>query len=188
MDQPHGDAPPPVTAVLEQGERVLWSGRPAPRPYVVGGLVVTVPLGLIAVGSAVTWTQGVDRLPGWAVGVLALVLIFAVHMLVLRPLLSLYLARRLYYAITDRRALVVCDGWGGRLYQLAHDQGAPVAIKGPGNSGKIKLGPAESSSMDVLLLGRAAVPGFYGLGDVDEPLAVLLRQRSSSGTRGAQPA
>jgi hypothetical protein len=179
MEIPRTSLPEPLLAVLARGEAVLWTGRPAAFPYVAGGLLVTVPLGIIAVGSALSWTHGSDlaQLPPWAKAVLGLVLVFAAHMLILRPLLGLYHARHTYYAVTDRRAVVVCDAWGGRLQQLAHDQGAPVAVKGPGSFGKIQFSRSAGSSVDVLIFGRAAMPGFYGLTDVDRPLAVLLGQR-----------
>jgi len=173
------ESPQTVSNLLEEGESVLWSGCPAALPYVLGGMVVTVPLGLVAVASALSWTRNeeIASLPLWSHAVLAVVLIFAAHVLVLRPLLGLHIARRTSYAITDRRALVVCDAFGGRVQQLAHDQGQLTAINGPRNFGKIQFGRSASSSIDVLLFGRAAIPGFYGLPNLEQPLAVLRELR-----------
>ncbi len=170
---------PPVATVLEQDEAVLWTGRPVAWAYVFGGMVVTLPLGVVALGSALSWTRGaqLEQLPLWAKAVLLLVLVFSAHMLVLRPLLGLDLARHTYYAITERRALVVCDAWGGRVQQLSHDDGTLLVVEGPRSFGKIQFGRTARSSLDVLLFGRAAIPGFYGLNDVEQPLATLLRQR-----------
>jgi hypothetical protein len=173
-----------VESALDEGESVLWTGRPSSLAYVFGGLVVTAPLGLIAVGSALSWTRGerIAALPLWAQALLVLVLVFAVHMLILRPLLGLHIARRTAYAITDRRALVVCDVLGGRVQELRHDQGELIAIRGPRDFGKIQFGRTASSSVDVLLFGRAAIPGFYGLADLDEPLVRLGELRQSTTT------
>ena len=98
-----------VDRELNQGETVLWIGHPSALAYVFGSVVVTAPLGLIAVGSALSWTRGeqLAALPAWVHGLLGLVARFALHMLLLRPLLSLRIARRSTYAITGRRALVV---------------------------------------------------------------------------------
>jgi len=170
-----------VAALLEEGETVLWTGRPTALAFVLGGMVLTVPLGAIAVGSATSWSAGagLTALPTWAKVVVAVVLAFAGHMLVLRPMLGLYIAYRTSYVITDRRALVVCEAWSGRVQQLRHDEGELVAVKGLKGFGKIQFGRTASSSLDVLLFGRAAIPGFYGLQNVDDPLATLRRQRGA---------
>jgi hypothetical protein len=171
--------PAAMSQQLDPEEKVLWLGRPSPKAYLLGGALVTYPLGVIAVASAWTWTSGVSwpLIPLWAKTVLALVALFALHMLVSRPLLSLFLARHTYYAITNRRALVVCDVFGGRIQQLAHDEGELHTIKNAKGSGKIQFSRSASSSFDVLLLGRAAIPGFYGLPHVDHVLAELERHR-----------
>jgi len=182
MVDPAENNPFQATGVLEPGEKVLWSGAPVALAYVFGGMVVTVPLGLVAVGSALSWTRGENlaAMPLWAKAVLGLVLLFAAHMLLFRPLLSYYLARHTHYAVTNRRALVLCDAWNGRLQQLPHEEGSVVAIRGPKNFGKIQFGRTASSSVDVILFGRAAIPGFYGLRDVDEPLRPLLELRGEA--------
>lgn len=166
---------------------MVWTGRPSSLAFVVGGLVVTAPLGLIAVASALSWTRGeqIAALPLWARALLLLVLVFAAHMLVLRPVLGLYIAHHTAYAITDRRALVVCDILGGRIQELRHDRGELIAARGPRNFGKIQFGRTASSSVDVLLLGRAAIPGFYGVADLDEPLVRLSELRQSATTSPA---
>jgi len=175
--------PPPLGRVLEQDERLVWYGRPAPGAYVFGGLVVTAPLGLIAVASALTWTSGLElaSTPLWVKAVVGLVLAFAAHMLLFRPLLGWHLARRTHYAITDRRALVVCNAWSGRRQELRHDQGSPLVVRGPRNFGKIQFCRSAGSSADVLLMGRAAIPGFYGLRDVEAVHEVLADQRGAVG-------
>jgi hypothetical protein len=163
---------------------VVWLDQPVPGAYVFGGLVVTAPLGVIAVASALTWTSGVDLSrppPAWVLVVLGVVMLFAAHMLLFRPLLGWYLARRSYYVVTDQRALVVCDAWSGRLQELAHGAGRLFVVRGPGNSGKIQFGRVAGSSMDVLLMGRAAIPGFYGLKDLDEALEALSGLRRDVG-------
>ena len=164
---------------LEPGESVLWTGRPCTAAYVLGSIMATAPLGLIAAGSAVSWTRGeqILALPAWVHALLALVALFALHMLAVRPLLSLHIARRTAYAITDRRALVVCHGLGRRVQQLPHGEGELVVVPGLGSYGKIQFGRIAGSSLDVLVLGRAAVPGFYGLSDLKTPLSRLRELR-----------
>lgn len=172
-------APAFISALLQQDEELLWWDQPSLLNYVGGGLVITVPLGLIAVGSAVSWIgwMAPEDLPGWTIAVLAMVLIFAAHMLLLRPLLSFGQARKTYYAVTDKRALVLCHARKQLLQQLPHDQIDLLVIPGAGNRGKIKFGRIASSSLDVLIFGRAAIPGFYGLRDLSSVLPLLRQQR-----------
>lgn len=179
MERPD-EQPRALSRVLEKDEQVIWSGRPSAGAYVFGGLVVTVPLGLIAIGSTLSWTNGMELggLPVWAKIVVGVVLLFAAHMLLLRPLLGFHLARRTYYAITDKRALVVCEAWGCRIQQLHHDRGELLVVEGPKDFGKIQFGRTASSSIDVLLLGRAAIPGFYGLRSLGQVHETLRNQRS----------
>jgi hypothetical protein len=191
QDQPQDQAPlpPPMERALQQDERLIWRGQPMPGAYVFGGLVVTAPLGLIAVASAMTWTQGVHltSTPLWAQLVLGVLLVFAAHMILIRPLLGWHLARRTYYAITDRRALVVCDAWSGWTQELRHDQGTPLVVRGPRNFGKIQFCRAAGSSVDVILMGRAAIPGFYGLKEVALVHKLLISQRGEPARKAGQP-
>jgi hypothetical protein len=185
QDQDQAPIPPPIVGELQQDERLIWRGQPVPGAYVFGGLVVTAPLGLIAVASAMTWTQGVHlaSTPLWAKLVLGVLMVFAAHMILIRPLLGWHLARRTHYAITDRRALVVC---GGRTQELRHDQGTPLVVRGPRNFGKIQFCRAAGSSADVILMGRAAIPGFYGLKEVESVHELLVNQRGEPARKAGQ--
>ena len=174
--------PPELTARLEQGEELIWWGRPLPRGYVAGGAIVTVPAGLVAVISAYLWVgeKAVGDLPLWSLPLVALLALFAAHMIVLRPLLSLRQARATSYAITDRRALAVCLSGKGRVFSVPHDQGKLQVVRGPHGAGKVQFSRTAASSVDVLLMGRAAIPGFYGLKDVEGVAEVLKKAREQA--------
>lgn len=169
--------PQPIRDILDQDEQVRWWDQPSPVAYVGNSLVLTMPLGLIAVISALTWvgTAKLGAMPAWTLVVLGLVLLFAAHMVVLRPLLNLRHAQRTYYAITDRRALALCCTPKPLVHDLTHDQGQLVVIERGGGQGLIRFDRVARSSLEVLIFGRAAIPGFYGLRQVKEP-AALLRQ------------
>lgn len=178
MDATAAQAVPASLAnVLEPDERLLWWGRPEPRLYIAGGFGVTAPLGLIGLLSVVSWVGGapLGGLPPWALTVVGLVLTFSLHMLLLRPLLGLHQARCTTYAITDRRALVVCGRTRRLLQQIRHDEGELLVIEGLRSRARIQFGRTAASSLEVLIFGRAAIPGFYGLTEI-KPVIDLLHQ------------
>lgn len=174
--------PSELSSRLEQGEELIWWGRPVPRGYVAGGAIVTVPAGLVALISAYLWVGGSDvsDLPLWSLPLVALLALFAAHMILLRPLLSLRQARATSYAITDRRALAVCLSSTGRVFSVPHDQGKLQVVRGPHGAGKVQFSRTAASSIDVLIMGRAAVPGFYGLKDVEDVARVLRKARGEA--------
>ncbi len=184
------EAPPPeeLKQILALEEEVLWWDRPAPMRYVGGSLVLTVPLGLISVGSALSWVGWGNpaELPLWALVVLGLVALFAAHMLVFRPLLNLSHAHRMLYAVTDRRALVLCLGSKPLIHDLPHDSGRMVVFEGRSGQGKIKFARTAKSSLEVLIFGRAAIPGFYGLRDVKPVVSILEKLREEGGGKMEQ--
>ena len=177
------DLPQEIRQILETDEELLWWGKPEPKQYVGGSLLLTIPLGLIAVGSALSWIgwRAPMELPLWALVVLGLILLFAVHMLILRPLLNYSQATKTSYAVTDRRALVVCQGQKPLVHDLSHDHGQMVVFEGRSGKGKIKFARTAKSSLEVLIFGRAAIPGFYGLPDIHPVVAILQEQRKRQG-------
>jgi len=172
-------APPELTDQLDDSETLRWWGRPRPAHYVAGGAMLTVPLGLFALGSAYTWIGGLDpsALPAWAIGMLVVLLLFAAHMILARPLLSYRQAQQTFYGVTDRRSLAICTSGKGRVFEVPHHQGDLLMVKGLHGAWKVQFGRTASSSVDVLLMGRAAVPGFYGLESVEEVRRVLEEVR-----------
>ena len=174
------DLPPELSSRLDDGEEVLWWGRPTPSRYVAGGAMVTVPMGLVALVSGYLWLGGSapGELPLWTLTLVGMLALFALHMIVFRPLLSLRQARATAYAVTNRRALAVCLFGRGRVFSVPHDQGKLQVVRGPHGAGKVQFSRTATSSVDVLIMGRAAVPGFYGLKDVE---AVAARLKESRG-------
>lgn len=171
--------PSELSSRLEQGEALIWWGRPVPRGYVAGGALVTVPAGLVALVSGYFWVGGSapGDLPLWSLPLIGLLGLFAFHMILLRPLLSLRQAKATTYAVTDRRALAVCLSGRGRVFSVPHDKGRLQVVLGPHGAGKVTFSRTAASSIDVLIMGRAAVPGFYGLTDAEGVARQLRKAR-----------
>jgi len=139
-------------------------------------------MGLVAVVSAYFWVGGSSpgELPLWSLTLVGMLALFALHMIVFRPLLSLRQAKATAYAITSRRALAVCLSGRGRVFSVPHDQGKLQVVRGPHGAGKVQFSRTATSSVDVLIMGRAAVPGFYGLKDVEAVAALLKESRGEA--------
>jgi hypothetical protein len=89
-------------ALLEPGERVLWSGQPNPLRYMQAKSGIKIMLGFGVLILAEFWASG-PREPKWVAALLYLV----AFTLLLSPLWMAFRAYRTTYALTDRRALTV---------------------------------------------------------------------------------
>jgi hypothetical protein len=108
---------------LQEGERLLWSGRPDTRRLLVRSDAFLVPFSLMWAGFTIFWEAGVltakttsggDRyglfFVLWGLPFVAIGLYLVVGRLVARR----YFGPRTAYAITDRRAIVLKPARGGR--------------------------------------------------------------------------
>lgn len=106
------------TPHLEEGEEVLWQGRPDQRRFILTALDVWSLL-VLAIGYAIMaplavgrWTEAGDWRPG-------LVLLIAIPIvLLMRLVLEPKTRRSQYYALTDRRALVGIGAKPSKLQQF----------------------------------------------------------------------
>jgi hypothetical protein len=119
---------------LEEGERILWIGRPIPRHYarlwIPIAIMVGIPFALVALG-------GIGMaLPALAAGktgsatiqpaVFGLPLLAAAVGLLGSPIFMAFRATRTTYAVTDRRALIVTTGLGRSVQSFAPGDMADV--------------------------------------------------------------
>jgi hypothetical protein len=100
-------------ALLEPGERLLWSGRPNALRYMQARSGISTILGLATlVMSEFLMNAGRDgRILPW-IGMIVFIVAIA---LLLAPLLLVWRARLTDYAVTDRRVLIVTRQPLGRL-------------------------------------------------------------------------
>ncbi len=153
-------------SVLRPGEAVAWKGRPDPRvaataPSVVMPAVFGLPLllfmGQVTLGALATSpVVAFFGLPFAAGGAF----------LIARPLLFLRRARRSYYAITDRRVVVIT---AGRRFEAASRPGIVEVIwrRRPfATRGTIRLGRDEALAADGFPLTRFD-DALWGIEDLD---------------------
>lgn len=116
-----------VHEYLQSGESLLWEGQPDPTRFSRRGLWIALPFGLVFTGFSLFWvvfsfalTRGVGAVSPDAPPI-ALFPLFGVpfvlvglYILVGRLFVAQRQARSLWYAVTDRRVLIV----GGRRPSL----------------------------------------------------------------------
>lgn len=109
--------------ILEDGETILWQGRPDGR--VIWREVFQFPslLGLIIAGMAWGWLQGLRWISGGMTPTEALILFELVgalfmavgaYLVIGRPFVGAFLRRRTWYTLTDRAAYLASDIFGQR--------------------------------------------------------------------------
>ena len=106
-------------SVLESGESIVWSGRPASAEALrQTGFDAVVGLGLgalalwLVVRGAMADVEVLIGLPLLAIGL----------WIVTTPQRHRWLAGRLFYAVTDRRVLIVADVLGRRVHAVEADR------------------------------------------------------------------
>lgn len=130
---------------LLPGERVLWTGRPKQ------GLLL-MPDDVIAIPFSVAWTAGISLAayggahPGFPGGALVFVPAFAAgfYFLIGRFLVDGWLRARTFYAVTDRRVLILREGRWGAFRAVDRARLGSMELKESGACGTILFGqPVE---------------------------------------------
>jgi hypothetical protein len=133
---------------LDPGERILWAGRPRQGIYFAGADVLLVPFSLVWAGFAFFWESNVLHgknfpilfvLFGGAFCLIGLYLVFG------RFIFDALLRARTFYAITDRRALIVSRVTSRDLTSIDLE-GVQVTLKeGSDGSGTLAFGAGKQS-------------------------------------------
>jgi len=114
--------PPEITACLEPGEKILWSGRPRPYVFILRGLP-NLAYGVTWGVLGAFWYHGAGGIgkysafEGWwkIVPLLSLPFILAGFSFFLYPIRLGALARRTWYVVTDRRIFIAEEARSPRL-------------------------------------------------------------------------
>ena len=135
--------------LLLQGEKLLWTGRPG------GGLMLTrmdfllIPFSLFWGGFAIFWEYEVLTKPGGSgTGFLALwgipFIVMGLYIMIGRFLVDAYVRNKTFYALTERRLLILREGMFGGIQAFQLNQLPAASFNGP-TSGKATLDMSESS-------------------------------------------
>lgn len=168
---------------LLRGERILWAGQPKLGLLLVGGDVLTIPFSLL-------WTGGIclaafhgahPRFPG---GELAFVPVFgaAFYMLIGRFLVDAWFRSRTYYAVTDRRVLILREGRWAAFHAISRDRLDVIELKEAGARGTIRFGQTvrRARGWGSLLPVLDPRPQFLCIEDARGVFDLLQRTRPSA--------
>jgi len=193
-----------VQTEMISGERVYWAGMPDPKVIFHSDDLVTIPFTLVWTGVFVFWEAnalgiwGAPRSGGsnlfmvlWGIPFL----IIGNYMVWGRFLADAWLKRRTYYAVTNRRILILQEGWK-RKTNWMYLEAIPTIEREGAKTGTLWFGKKypviagrgqKKRSMSRFDAGD--IPVFADIDDVDgvERLVQELRERarkeSNSGNR-----
>ncbi len=191
-----------VQPELASGESVVWAGRPSPRPIFHSEDRYLIPFSLMWGGFAIFWEAGV--LGFWGANSHAapgLFVLWGIPFVVIgqyliwgRFLYAAWKKKRTYYAVTNRRVIVVQDG-SSRKTASAYLDTLPTLVKesSSGGVGTLRFAEPESvwskgrgwSAWDVMAVG--SVPVFVDMDDVGGlyHLVSELREKAVAARRGS---
>lgn len=176
---------------LLRGERILWAGRPKQGLLLGAQDLLIIPLGLlfVTVGS-VTVLRELHRplSPDWVGGLIAICA--GLLAVVGRHVLDGMLRARTYYAVTEKRILILREGLFPSLLgidraNLTHVELLQAGARGTPR-GTIRFGPAQTDEWNMHGSWVAAfdpTPQFLGIADPAEVFALI--QRNRPGARAA---
>jgi hypothetical protein len=129
-----------VQPELASGETMLWAGRPSPSVILHREDVYLIPFSLLWGGFAIFWEAGVLGFWGKSHGSDIFVLwgipfvLVGQYLIWGRFLFAAWLKRRTFYAVTDRRVIVVQNGWTHKTASAYLDT-LPALTKEVGSKG-----------------------------------------------------
>lgn len=184
---------------LLPSESIYWAAMPNPRVIFHSDDWATIPLSLLFTAFSIFWEAAVlgywDRGPRhippstfmviWGIPFI----VVSQYMLWGRFLVDAWLKRRTYYAVTNRRVLILQEGWK-RKTNFLFLESLPQLTREGGAIGTLWLGPKypafagrgrPSRGMTRFYLG-SGVPVLADIDDVDYVQRLILDLREKSRT------
>jgi hypothetical protein len=170
---------------LTSGESILWAGQPSTRVVFHKEDLFLIPFSFLWSGFAIFWegavagywgSSGTSSAHPWVFGMIWGIpfVVIGQYMIWGRFLYGAWKKKRTHYAVTNRRVIVVQDGWKRQMASNYIDT-LPTLIKEGGSIGIGTLRFAQSESMwsgrrgweawDGMAVGT--VPTFIDIEDVD---------------------
>jgi hypothetical protein len=155
---------------IDAGERLLWSGTPAPGEAASAALPATL-IGVPFTGFAAFWIWSAWSMAPQAPGPFKFFPLFGVPFaliglgMMLGPLWAWLRARNTVYALTERRAVIIVNGGGGGISSYARaDMGELTRIERADGSGTVFFAIRTSTTSRGFVKNTRV--GFIGIPDV----------------------
>jgi hypothetical protein len=175
-------------ADLLPGERVLWTGRPDASRLLNHTDVFLVPFSLLWGGFALAFF--VEAMTGRvADGVITTIFgsffaLFGLYFIVGRFFVKAFRRRHTYYAVTDRRVLILTDLWSRSAHAALIGHIPTIQKRSRANgAGSLRFGSGgafaqmyEDTGLELFgLFWAAPAPSFLDITDVDEVADLVTR-------------
>jgi hypothetical protein len=181
---------------LSSGESLMWSGQPKTSVVFHKEDALLIPFSLLWGGFAIFWEAGVLGMVGpvrhghapdffllWGISFV----LVGQYLIWGRFLYVAWLKKRTYYGVTNRRIIIVQDGWN-RQMTSAYLDALPAIIKegGSGGIGILRFGqppPMWGRNRGFAAwnpLSIAGVPTFVDIADVDSVYQLVSDTRERS--------
>ena len=166
------------TSVLQPNEKVAWKGRPNPFTGASIGTFKSL-FGVFFFGFAVFWTVGASQAGAFALFGIPFLLVGA--WMVSAPLRNYLHARRTYYAITDKRVLILTVGSSHTVNSIVPEQITDFERTDRGDgSGNIKLRTTVSQTRRGSSSSVEFTDGLWGVADVKGAADAITALRTSA--------
>jgi hypothetical protein len=173
MPWPSQDAMAAIQPELTSSESIVWSGRPNASVVFHKEDFFLIPFSLMWGGFAIFWEAGVSGYGGfknqggsWSFGILWGIpfVLIGQYLIWGRFFYAAWLKGRTYYAVTNRRVIVVQEGWKRQIASTYIDT-LPTLIKEGGSRG---IGCLRFAQSQPPAYGRGGWGAWNGLkvGDV----------------------
>ncbi len=169
---------------LLPGEHVLWSGRPRQGLMLCSQDLMLVPFSLIWGGFVLFVSIGAiqdARNVGLVQFLLAFLLVFGVYLIFGRFLVDAWMRSHLYYAVTDRRVLILRAGPLGKFTSMPIAQLPPIDLtEGRGGRGTIYFGPRYPwVRQGFIMPASTAIPQFVGIDSARSVYDTIQQQQNA---------
>ena len=189
---------------LMAGESICWAGMPDPRVIFHSDDLAMIPFSLVWTGFFVFWeTQalGFWRDKSQQDGTNFFMALWGIPFLVMgnyivwgRFLHDAWLKRRTYYGVTNRRLLVLQEGWKRKTSTTFLEEIPQIEREG-GSMGTLWFGakypvlvPRGQKSRDMSRFSLGDVPVFADIEDVDSVHRLIMNLRAKVASRPISPA
>lgn len=165
-------------AVLERGEKIVWKGRPTPAASVQMGWMELL-VGLFFFGFSVFWTVSAFATGGifWVFGIPFLAV---GGWMITKPFRTKVRAKKSYYAITDRRVLIIKRDNGYSVDSIYAYEFSQYARKDRANgTGDIRFRQSFGKTRKGEYLQTKFSDGLWGVEDVRGADLALSKLRAN---------
>jgi hypothetical protein len=180
---------------LLSGERILWTGQPRTSVIFHREDALLIPFSLLWGGFAVFWEASVLGLWGnskvgpWSFGIVWGIpfVVIGQYLIWGRFFYATWLKKRTHYAVTNRRVIVVQNGWK-RQMASAYIDSLPTLIKesGAGEIGILRFAQTSSTWSNRSRfspwngMSVDGIPAFVDVDNVDSVYRLVSDQREKS--------